>query len=371
MSGRRLGVAAAFAGGRIVPGDVTVDHGIVTGIGVPGGRGRGRGLAAPGFVDVQVNGFAGVDFTVADVAGYGDAAAAIARTGVTSFLATIPTTHPDQYAVTLRTAAMAVSTAMPGARIAGVHLEGPFLSPVRPGAHRPDWLLLPDRTLCDRWLEEGPVVLVTLAPELPGALELISHLVARGVTVSVGHTDALGAQAHAGFDAGASMITHLWNAQRPITSRQPAAGGAALARRDVAVAMICDLVHVAADTLLLSIAAAGDRFVMVTDAVAAAGLPDGTYAGRNWVSTVSGGAVRLEDGTLAGSACPMDQAIRNLVGLGLPLERVLAAATSAPADAIGRGAEGLGRLAPGVRADVTVLDDALEITRVLVGGNEV
>ena len=266
--------------------------------------------------------------------------------------------------------------------MAGIHLEGPFLAPERAGAHRVDWLRPPDRAQCDRWLDAAPIAVMTLAPEVDGALDLIAHLHARGVVVSLGHTDARAAVAHLGFDAGASMVTHLWNAQRPITSREPAVGGAALAREGVSVGIIGDLIHVAADTLRLSIAAAGDRFMLVTDAVWLAGTPEvepdvrpegevrpERRPGHRGV-TLSNGAVRLPDGTLAGSACSMDQAIRNLVGLGLPLEQVVAAATTTPARALGRHGRRLGRLAVGRRADVAVLDDALEVVRVLVDGRE-
>ena len=370
MTTRSLGVAEALVDGVVVPGDVVVEGSTIAAVGVlPGGR---SGLAVPGFVDVQVNGFAGVDFTTTDLDGYRTASQAIGRTGVTSFLATMPTAAPEAYGPALAVARAAATTTLPGAQVAGVHLEGPFLSPERPGAHRPDWLRAPDRACCDGWLDAAPVVVMTLASELDGAIELIEHLCARGVIVSLGHTDARASVAHLGFDAGASMVTHLWNAQRPITSREPAVGGAGLARDDVVLGVISDLIHVAADTLRFTIAAAGDRFMLVTDAVSLAGteevpLDEATLRSRE--PRLVDGAVRLPDGTLAGSACGMDQAIRNIVGLGVPLERAVAAATSVPARALRTHGVGLGALVPGGRADVTVLDDALEVRQVLVGGH--
>jgi N-acetylglucosamine-6-phosphate deacetylase len=375
-STRALGVAAALVDGQRVAGDVTIADGRVVDVGVaPAGRG---GLAVPGFVDVQVNGFAGVDFVSADLDGYARASQAIGRSGVTSFLATIPTAAPDAYDAALAVAAAAVAGPLPGARAVGVHLEGPFLSPERPGAHRPDWLRSPDLGLCDTWLAAAPIALVTVAPELDGGLALVEHLARRDVVVSLGHTDARATTAHAAFDAGASMVTHLWNAQRPITSREPAVGGAGLVREGVSVGIICDLIHVAADTLRFSIAAAGDRFVLVTDAVFLAGTepvapePDATRsAGRARGPSLVDGAVRLPDGTLAGSACPVDQAIRNLVEIGLPIEQAVGAATSAPARALGVHGADLGQLHPGSRADLAVLDDALQVTRVLVGGRSI
>jgi N-acetylglucosamine-6-phosphate deacetylase len=152
------------------------------------------------------------------------------------------------------------------------------------------------------------------------------------------------------------MVTHLWNAQRPIASRDPAVGGTALARSDVFVGIIADLVHVARETLTFSIAAAGDRFVLVTDAVAAAGFH-------------TTGAVRLVDGTLAGSACPMDAALRNLLACGLSFDRAVASCTLAPSRAMGD--DGIGRLGAGGPADIVVVDDDLTIERVLVAGEDV
>jgi N-acetylglucosamine-6-phosphate deacetylase len=363
----RLGVAAALVDGEIVTGDVTVEGDRVLAVGCsPAGR---SGLAAPGFVDLQVNGFAGIDLTVADVDGYRTAARAMARHGVTSFLATLPTAAPERYAPALAAAEEAARTDLGGARVEGVHLEGPFLAPARRGAHRADWLRPPDVALLEDLLSRAPIRLVTLAPELDGAGELIDHLVAAGVTVALGHSDADAATAHAAFDRGASAVTHLWNAQRQVTSREPGLAGVALARPDVAVCVIADLVHVCAETLVVSLAAAGERAVVVTDAVAPAGLPDGTHDLEGWRVVVADGAARLTDGTLAGGTTPMDVALRNLVGLGMALPRALHALSTAPARTIGR--PGLGLLEPGSRADLVVLDDSLGVRDVLVAGTQV
>jgi N-acetylglucosamine-6-phosphate deacetylase len=358
---RRLGVAAALVDGSIVPGDVEVDAGSgdVVAVGIaPAGR---SGLAVPGFVDVQVNGFAGVAFTDPDVDldGYRSASTAMARTGVTSFVLTIPTVAPGTYAALLPRSAEACRTDLGGARAIGVHLEGPFLNPQRRGAHREEWIQPPSISSADAMLDVAPVALMTLAPEMTagdGGVELIGHLRRRGVTVSLGHTDADAAQANAGYDAGATAITHLWNAHRPITSRDPGVGAVALTRREVWVCAIADLAHVSAESLALSVAAAGDRFVVVTDAVAPAGAPDAPLP-----------ALRLADGTLAGSTTPLDQGIRNLVAIGVPLVEAVAAATRRPAALIGR--PDLGRLVPGGRADIVVLDDDLLVHQVLVDGH--
>ena len=146
------------------------------------------------------------------------------------FLPTIPTTAPDTYASALAAAADVIAEPPPGARPIGIHLEGPFLSPKRPGAHRPEWLRPPDCALASAFCDAGPIALMTLAPELDGAGELIDLLRRRGVVVSAGHSDATAAEAYAAFDAGVTMVTHLWNAQRQITSREPGLAGVALAR---------------------------------------------------------------------------------------------------------------------------------------------
>jgi N-acetylglucosamine-6-phosphate deacetylase len=360
----RLGVAAALVEGQIVAGDVEVDGGSVVSVG--GSPAGASGLAVPGFVDVQVNGFAGVDFSRSDLGGYRTASTALAATGVTSFLATIPTAAPETYPEALATASAAVDEGGPGARVVGVHLEGPYLSPRRPGAHRVDWLRTPAAAPVDDLLDAAPIRLMTVAPEIEGGLALVEHLRARGVVVSVGHSDASAVVAHQAFDAGAATITHLWNAHRPIVSRDPGPGGAALARTDVVVCLIADLVHVSREVLRFSMVASRGRVVVTTDAVASAGVGDGEIVTELGVLTVADGAVRLADGTLAGSVCPLDQMVRNVVDLGVPVPEAVDMVTRTPADLIAR--PDLGSLRPGVPADVVVLDEGLAVRQVLVGG---
>jgi N-acetylglucosamine-6-phosphate deacetylase len=355
----KLGVEAAYVDGRLVPGDVSVEDGRVTGVGLDG---VGRGIAAPGFVDLQVNGFAGVDFLGADADGFQAAGEALLETGVTAYLPTLITSGEADLVCALE----AVPDAVPGPRILGVHLEGPFLSPARLGTHRRDGRRDPDPALLERLLDAGPVRLMTLAPELPAALELIDLLHARGVVVSLGHTDATAAQAHAAFDRGVRAVTHVFNAMRPLAHRDPGVVGAALSRPDVVVQAIVDGVHLDPDIVRLLWRAAAGRLSLVTDAIAGAGLGDGTYALGEIEIVVADDVVRSEDGMLAGSALTMDEAVRNLVALDVPLEGALEAATSVPARVL--GVPGLGRLAVGGPADVVVLDDALQVVRTLVGG---
>jgi N-acetylglucosamine-6-phosphate deacetylase len=360
-----LGVRHALVGDVLIRGDVRVDDARIAAVGiVPPGP---TGLAVPGFIDLQVNGFGGVDFLTAEPAEYRTAGAAIAATGVTAYLPTFITSSGDalQRAVASATAA----TATGGPRIIGVHLEGPFLSPRWPGAHDPSQLQAPSPALIERLARAGPIALVTVAPELPGALDLIEALVARGIVVSCGHSDADAAIAHAAFDAGARAITHLHNAHRRYGHRDPGLGGVALVRPQVTVQVIVDGVHLAPEVAYAAFLTAGDRFCLVTDAMAAAGLGDGRYRLGSRDVEVTGATARLSDGTYAGSVLTMDAAVRNLVTLGATEVEALLAATRAPARLLARTA--IGTLAPGAPADVAVLDDRLEVRMTLVDGDQV
>jgi N-acetylglucosamine-6-phosphate deacetylase len=364
MDRMRLGVAAALVGGELVDGDVEVIDGLVAAVGV--GEPRGSRVAAAGFVDLQVNGYAGVDFSAPGDDGYAVAGTALLTDGVTAFQPTIVTAPVEAMVGSLGM----VREVDRGPRIIGAHLEGPFLSPDRPGAHDPAALRDPDLAVLEQLLGAGPVSQVTLAPELPGTLELVDALVARGVTVSCGHTDADAAVAHAAFDRGAGAVTHLFNAMRRPASRDPGIAFAALGHDDVFVTLIVDGHHLAADTVRAAWRAAGDRLVLISDAVAAADAPDGDYTLGGEVPIHSAdGVVRNAAGSLAGSTLSMLAAVRRSHALGFPLAAALRAATEAPARMARR--PDLGRIAPGARADLVVLDDSLELERVLLGGEEV
>ncbi|MET0687014.1 MAG: N-acetylglucosamine-6-phosphate deacetylase [Solirubrobacteraceae bacterium] len=356
----RLGVAAALVGGSFVPGDVEVEDGAIAAVGL---EPRGRDIAAPGFVDLQVNGFAGVDLMHAGADGWAAAGEAMLATGVTAYRPTVITAAEDEMA-----AALASIDAAPGSgpRILGAHLEGPFISAARLGAHPPEHRRDPDVALLERLLSAGPVAHVTLAPELPGAGELIDLLAARGILVAAGHSDATAAQAHAGFDRGVRTVTHLFNAMRPAVAREPGLALAALARDDVVVQLIADGHHVAVDAMRVAWAAARGRLALVSDAVSAAAAGDGEFTLGGRPVRAEGGVVRDAAGRLAGSALTMDAAVRRLHALGAPLEEALAAASTVPAALAGRPE--LGTLAPGTPADVVVLDDRLEVVRTLVTG---
>jgi N-acetylglucosamine-6-phosphate deacetylase len=249
------------------------------------------------------------------------------------------------------------------------HLEGPFLSPLHHGAHDPRHLLAASREVADSLCALGPVGYVTVAPEIEGGLALVRHLVARGVVVSLGHTDADAEAAAAAFHGGARAVTHVFNAMRRWAPRDPGVSGVALSRPDVFVTAIVDGVHLARETVRLLLAAAGSRLVLITDAIEAAGLGDGTYHLADREVHVRGDEARLADGTLAGSVLAMDRAIRNLISAGAGLELAVGSATRAPARLLGR--PDLGELRVGGDADIVVLDGSLEVARTLVAGREV
>jgi N-acetylglucosamine-6-phosphate deacetylase len=354
----RAGVEAAIVDGARVPGDVEIEDGRVVAVGI-GERG-GSGIAVPGLVDLQVNGYAGVDL-LAEPERAPELAAALARTGVTAWQPTLITDAPERTLAALR--------AIRAAGVVGIHLEGPFLSPARAGAHPRQHLRAPDLGLLRSFLDAGAVSIVTLAPELPGALELVEELVGRGVGVSLGHSDATAEEAHAAFARGARTVTHLFNAMRPFAHRDPGVAGAALAREDVLVQLIADGVHLAPETVLVAWRAARGRLGIVSDAISAAGLGDGTYALGEVEVRVEGGVSRRADGTLAGGVATVVDGIRGLCELGVPLVEAVDAATRVPARILRR--DDVGTLAPGARADLAVLDDRLEVVRVLVAGETV
>src|SRR4051795_7681922 len=225
-----LGVRAALVDGTLVPGDVRVAAGKVTEVGVRASP-MATGIAVPGFIDLHINGFAGVDFLTAEPDDYEAVGRALAATGVTAYLPTFVTSPLGAYERALRVVSDAESAG--GPRLLGVHLEGPFISHRWKGAHDERYIQEPDLSLAGSLCDAGPVRVVTLAPERPGGLELVEYLSNRGVVVSCGHSDADAQTAHAAFDRGARAITHVYNAHRRWRARDPGLAGAALVRDDV------------------------------------------------------------------------------------------------------------------------------------------
>lgn len=356
----RLGVGAALVDGRLLAGDVEIADGHVAQVGLSSTN--GAGIAAPGFVDLQVNGFAGVDFFSADSDGYRTAGEALLACGVTAYQPTFITSPEDELTAALREVPQNGSAP----HVIGAHLEGPFIAAERLGTHPAESRRDPDCGLLERLLDAGPVSHVTLAPELQGADKLMEVLRRRRVTVSCGHSNATAAEARQAFARGAKTVTHIFNAMRPFAAREPGLAGAALVSADVFVQVILDGVHLADDTARLVWQTAPGRVALVTDAIAAAGAGDGSYTLAGVDFEVENGVARRADRVLAGSTVPMIEAVRNLVALGAPVDAALGAATEVPARIAGRPE--LGTLQPGARADLVVLDDNLEIVRVLAGG---
>ena len=244
-----------------------------------------------------------------------------------------------------------------------------MLSPARRGAHPAAMLVAPSTELVATWGPETGVLLTTVAPELPGALDVIGELTGRGVVVSLGHTDASAEQFAAGLAAGATYVTHLFNAMRPFNHRDPGPIGAALADDKVVAGLICDGIHVDPVAVRMAWRALGpSRLNLITDAIDALGLGAGGTSRIGSVDVTSGAAgLRTADGVLAGSNLPLDQAVRNLIAFtGCPVAEALATVTSTPADVL--HLTDRGRLSVGARADVTVLDPTLAVTATVVGG---
>lgn len=330
----------------------------------PGSMGDADARIVPGLIDIQVNGAFGQDFSdpTADV---DLAAQGLARFGVTGFLPTIISSPPERYLPCLRN--LGRPDGGVGARVLGVHLEGPFLSPAHPGTHDPAVLRMPDADLLDGWLESGSVRIVTLAPELDGALPLIERLSARGIVAALGHSDAHWAEGTAAAAAGAALGTHLFNAMRPLHHRDPALPGFLLAS-NLSVSVIADGIHLALETLrLVGRVKAPDELIVVTDALAGLGMPHGEYelAGRTFLS--DGVVGRLADGTLSGSVLPLNRALRNLVTAGLEPAAAVQAATANPARLV-RQPEVEGVLRPGGPADAVLLDEQWEVLATVIGG---
>ena len=409
---------------RIVPGDLTtiapghilVREGVIAAVGEgpPPRRPDVRldsGVLVPGFVDLQVNGYFGAELEAVRPDEWRMIAARLPETGTTAFMPTFITAAVAQLASALRRAApLAREQAqraghaeyagrpghaeyagrpghaeyagrpghaeyagrVPGARVLGVHLEGPFISPLRAGAHNKDWMTDPAPGAISDLLNAGRGVLkiVTLAPELPGALDAITRLAEAGVLVSVGHTDALASQVAAAAAAGARMVTHLFNAQRPLHHREPGVPGQALSDPRLTSGLIADFHHVAPEVCALAFAAAPGRIHLVTDAAACAGMPPGTYRlGGEPIELPAGDGMPpiRAHGTLAGSALRMDVAVANMVRAGAGLPATVAAATRIPADLIGRPE--LGRIAPGALADLAWLGEDLRARATWVAGD--
>jgi len=348
----------AVEGGRIVPprggAELVIDV---------------RGLyVAPGFIDLQVNGGVGHDIEDASPAEIGEIVDFYVSHGTTGLLPTTVTAPIPR----IRGAIERVRRAGHPA-ILGMHIEGPFISPERKGAHNPEYILSPSRERFDELVAGyvGFIKVVTLAPELPGAEGLIERALEIGAVPSLGHSDASYEQALAALEQGVKLFTHLFNAMPPFHHRAPGAVGAAL-DSDAYVELICDGVHVHPAAVRLVAKAKGyDRICLVTDAVSAAGLPDGEYSLSGLPVHVKGGVARLADGTLAGSTLTMDRAVKNFMEFtGCSLPEAVRCASLNPARLLGID-DRKGSLEVGKDADLVIFDEGFNVHYTILGGQVV
>lgn len=322
-------------------------------------------VVAPGFLDLQCNGAAGIDLT-AEPERLTEVAAVLPRWGVTAWLPTIVTSPEEirrralaafaELAPVLRAPTRKTGASSLGATPLGLHFEGPFLAPERRGAHAPQHLRSPDLGLTEAWSRDAGVAMVTLAPELPGALDLVKTLVDRGVVVSLGHSAATATQVRAAVDAGAHGVTHLFNAMPSLHHREPGLAGVALTDERLTVGVIADGLHLDPTVVDLAARALGERLALVTDAVAALGVAPGPIRLGDVEALADSDSVRLPDGTLAGSVLSLDQAVGNLMRFaGVGLEDAVRAVTQTPASLLGLEGE-RGVIAPGAVGDLVLLD---------------
>ena len=336
----------------------------------------GGRTVVPGFVDVHIHGAGGHDVMEGTREALELITATVAAHGTTSLVATTVTASEKETRESVAGIAhFILNTSQYPARelsaeILGIHFEGPFISPARRGVHPAKWIVAPSRELLAQLLKEsrGTAQILTLAPELPGALELISKARQAGLVVSLGHTDATYEEAQAAIEAGASHAAHVFNAMRPFSHRGTGVIGAVLTSPKVSAELIADGVHVdeAAIRMLIELKTP-ERVILVSDGISATGMPDGKYQLGMFEVKVSGGVARNSEGKLAGSTLTLDRALRNIVALGVPLSSALRMVTANPASQIGLGAR-KGVLAPGADADLVFLDDKLEVSGVMTRG---
>lgn len=329
-------------------------------------------IVAPGFIDLQCNGAGGTDLT-AEIAHHPDAIARVSRVlprfGVTSFLPTLVTSSRSVRSAAL--AAMSAERGPFGAVPLGLHFEGPLISHDRLGAHVDEFVGMPEPDEVERWISGGHVALVTLAPEVPGARTLIETLTNAGIVVSAGHTAMTPADFAAARSAGLSAVTHLFNAMAPFDHRRPGPIGAALADDRVTVGLICDGLHVDPVAVRMAWRSLGPhRTSLVSDAAAPLGGSHGSYRLGAFDVAYDETGVRTADGTLAGSALALDQAVRNLRAFtGCDVVDALATVTTTPADLL--GSSDLGRIAVGARADLAIIDDDANLYSTVIKGDVV
>lgn len=336
----------------------------------------GGKIVVPGFVDVHIHGAGGHDVMEATPDALGAIAATVATHGTTSFVATTVTASEKETCTSVAGIANYVLNSGEfaprelSAEILGIHFEGPFISSARRGVHPSEWIAAPSTEIFGKILKpaRGTGQIITLAPELPGALDLIAAARNAGLVISLGHTNATYEQSMAAIEAGATHAAHVYNAMRPFSHRETGVLGAVLTSPKVSAELIADGVHVdeAAIRMLVALKTP-ERVILVSDGMSATGMPDGKYQLGMFEVKVSKGVARNAEGKLAGSTLTLDRALRNMVEIGVPFISALRMVTVNPARQIGLAAR-KGVIAVGGSADLVLLNDRLEVSGVMTRG---
>lgn len=332
-------------------------------------------IVLPGFIDIHVHGGDGCDTMDASATSLAAMASFFAQHGVTGYAPTTMTAeHDDTLAAVQAVNTYLGKTSGPatGARLLGIHLEGPFISPAFPGAQLAESIREPNLDEFSELANAGPVCMMTLAPEQPGAHELMAVMVEDGIAVVLGHTDASYEQATEAIELGASQATHTYNAMTGLHHRRPGTLGAVLSNDAIYAQLIADNIHVHPAAMNVLARCKGvDRTILITDAMRAAGLPTGKYDLGGQLVTVKDGQCRLHDGTLAGSVLTMEQALTNLMAAsGWTLAEAWPTSSRSAATALGRENE-LSNITAGYLADLVILDQSLQVSATIVGGDVV
>lgn len=377
-AGRALTPAAEINdAGILIRDDLIEAIGPRSGMSLPAGAQEVRAtdkIAVPGFVDLHIHGAGGHDVMEGNSAALNSVTRKVSEYGTTSIVATTVTASTDE---TLRAAegiaayiAHQHESEEPHAEILGIHFEGPFISKLRRGVHPAEWIQLPSAETLSRFLKAaaGNARILTIAPEVLGAAPCIDAAREAGLVVSIGHTDATYEQARAAMARGAHSATHVYNAMRPFTHRDPGVIGAVLTSPEINAELIADGVHVEEAAMKLLLMAKGAAHVtLVSDGLSATGMPDGKYTLGGFEVTVSGGVCRNAEGVLAGSTLTLDRALRNIVALGISLPDAVRMLTLNPATLLGIEFK-KGSLRVGADADILLLDDGLRVTNVWARG---